>query len=622
MHIATLIPIARGIPFDTLTYYAPHALLPGTVVTIPFGKQTITGIVLETTGIAEAKSFIKGASFTLKKIATVVGTVPLFTAVMHALRETTTHTLVPTGAIAGAVLPNTLFEYITTTALTELVPVEIDITQHSEDAIVGTHVERLDYYKRLIRTAFAAKKSVLFIAPTIRALETWRDELQKGIPKHIVTIHSKITKRDIKSAYTLVKQSEYPLIIFTTPGSCVVPRADIGYAIVEDESSSLYKTSDRYALDTRLFIRHFTEHAGIKLFWGDTLPRFETLARTAKDHLPRTFVPDKLTIVPVEAYRTILPSEVIEIIRHAQVKKRHLYIHAARKGVAPLSRCSDCGTIVTCTSCELPVVLRNKVSRTGERERYFVCTHCATTLSATHTCVHCGGWNITPVAIGTESIRDAIVALVGSEPVITIDDDLTPDSAAIKTLIETTQKQKFSIVIGTIKVLPYLTNINYALFPFFDRLLSIPSLYTTEQTLRLIMECNERVTSGVLLFTRQPEFPFIRQLETQKINAIIHDELELRRGLGYPPYGSIIKISMTVPEGYRQHIAAEVSAFLGTIEHTALPPRRISAGSMKVLLVWILNVSTVYIEEEGPELSMFLGDLHFPYSIEENPERL
>lgn len=623
MYIATVIPISKGIPFDTLSYYSTEVLDRGTIVSVPFGKQKIHAIIAECQNLSEAKTAIKQASFALKKIHDTVGHVPLLGAVIEGLVETSARTLSPLGAIAGSVMPNTLFDYVTVEKIvTQAEDQEAVKKGFQEESVVGTTAERTDFYKRLIRTSFASKKSILFIAPTIKSLEAWKIVLQKGIPKHVIAVHSKTTKKELRSAFALVKQSDRPLIIFATPGYSVLPRHDIGTVIVEDESSSLYKTSDRFKTDLRIFLGAFAKAADIHLCWGDTIPRLETLERTKKTMLPRTFIPDKLHIVPVEPYRTILPTEMIEIIRHAEAKKKRLYIYANRKGVAPLSRCSDCGTIVQCEVCGLPMVLKNRRNAEGLEERYFVCSHCTATLPATHTCSYCGSWNITPVSIGTESIRDAIATLVGSEVVTTIDDDLTPDSSTIESLLAQSEKQKFSIIIGTIKVLPHLKNINYALFPFFDRQLSTPSLYTTENVLRLVMECNERVINGVLLFTKQPDFPLIKQLETHKINALIHDELTLRKEIGYPPYGSIIKISITVPEGYRLAVVEKVQHFLKDMEATMMPPRRISIGSMKVLNTWIVKAGTNYIEEEGPTLAGFLTSLHFPYMIEENPERL
>jgi primosomal protein N' len=631
MYIATVIPISKGIPFDTLSYFSAQLLDAGTIVQVPFGKQRINALIVECQSLAEAKTAIKQASFSLKKITLVIGHVPLFGAVMEGLQEAAVRTLSPIGSIAGAVIPNMLFEYITGEKMVVLSEEQNGIEKkYSEESVVGTIDERIDYYKRLIRTAFAAKKSILFIAPTIKQLEQWRSVLQKGIPKHVVAFHSKTSKKELRSAFALLKQSDRPLIVFATPGYSMLPRQDIGIVIAEAESSSLYKTNDRFKTDLRILIATFAKAAQLQLYWGDTIPRFETLERTNRTQLPRTFIPDKLTIVPVESYRTILPTEVIEIIRHAEHKKRRLYIYATRKGVAPLSRCSDCGTIVQCEVCSLPMVLRNRRNAEGNEERYFVCTHCAATLPATHTCSYCGSWNITPVAIGTESIRDAIVTLVGSEVVTTIDDDLTPDGNTIEQLIAATEKQKFAIIIGTVKALPFLKNINYSLFPFFDRQLSTPSLYTTEHVLRLVMETNEKSLDGVLVFTRQPDFPLIQQLETQKINLIIQEELALRKELGYPPYGSIVKVSITVSGGHRLIVVDKVTGYFAEytdpatspVEVTMMPARRISASSMKVLLTWIIKAPTTYIEEEGSALAAFLTSLHFPYLIEENPERL
>lgn len=622
MQVATIIPIARGIPFDMLTYYSAEVLAPGTLVSVPFGKQIIIGIVVESDPLADAKALIKQAAFSLKKIKQVLGHLPYFAQAIAALQATSAATLAPVGAIAGSTIPQFLFEYMQSEKLTDI------LTSHTttstgfvESVITATTLDRTDHYKRLIRTAFAAKQSVFFVAPTIRALELWQERLEKGIQKHVIVLHSKTTKKALRSAFAQIKTSDRPLLVLVTPGFFLIPRADLGVVIAEDESSNLYKTSDRFALDTRILIRNFCEQAGLTLTWGDTMPRIETLERLQSDHLPRAYVPDKLHIVAIDHYRTVLPSEVMDLIRHAQKKKVRLFIYTNRKGIAPLSRCADCATIVTCPTCELPVVLRNRILSDGSNERYFVCTHCGDTLPATHVCTHCGSWNISPLQIGTESIRDEIASLVGPESVIAVDDDIMPDGPRIEALIKEVQSKKFVIVVGTIKALPYLKGIEYTIIPYMDRLLSVPSLSTTETVLRLVMECNEKSSEGVIVCTRTPEFPLIKQLGGQKINAIIADELSLRKDLGYPPFGLVVKISLTAPVAHRGKIKEAVDAFFEGTDITALPARRISVGSMKILMVWIIKAPLSYIEDEGQAITRFMDSIHFPYKIEQNPER-
>jgi primosomal protein N' len=621
MHVATIIPIARGIPFDTLTYYTSEALSPGTLVLAPFGKQLIIGIVITTTPLAEAKSLIKQAAFSLKKIKQVLGHIPYFAQAIGALETAALETFAPVGAVAGSVIPQFLFEYMQGEKLSSILePLERPIPLTPEQVITAPVAERTDQYKRLIRSAFAEKQSVYFVAPTIRALTLWKSRLEKGIQKHVIVLHSKITKKQLRSAFSLIKTSERPLLVFVTPGFFLVPRKDMGHVIAENESSSLYKTHDRYSIDTRIVIQTFCELAHIPLTWGDVMPRFETLERLGAAHLPRAYVPEKLHIVPIDHYRTTLPSEVMDLIRHAEKKKYRIFIYTNRKGIAPLSRCADCGTLVVCPTCSLPMVLRTRI-RGGERERFFVCTHCADELDTNHICTHCGSWNISPMPIGTESVSEAVASLVGTESVYTIDDELTPDAVAVEKILTEIQQKKFAVIVGTTKVLSYLRGIHYTLIPYFDRILSTPSLYTVEHALRLVMECNEQSSNGVIVCTRSPDFLFTKQLETQKINTIISDELSLRKEIGYPPYGTLVKISLTVPEGHRQKTKEYVESYLKEVDITALPPRRISPGSMKVLLVWIIKTTHSYIEEESMSLTSFFDSLRFPYKIEQNPER-
>lgn len=622
MQVATIIPIARGIPFDMLTYYCPDALAPGTLVSIPFGRQLIIGIVVECTSLAEAKTLIKQASFALKKIKQVLGHLPFFEQAIKALQTTATLTLSPVGAVAGSTIPQFLFEYMQGEKLSDiLATTDSKPTPWNETVIAATMLDRTDHYKRTIRSAFAANHSVYFVAPTIRALTVWKERLEKGIQKHIVVLHSKVTKKALRSAFALIKSSERPLLVFVTPGFFLIPRSDLGIVIAEDESSNLYKTNDRFAIDTRVLIKEFCCQAGLTLTWGDTIPRLETLKRLDKDHFPRSYIPDKLHVVPVDHYRTVLPSEVMDLLRHGAKKKYRLFVYTNRKGIAPLSRCADCSTIVTCPTCNLPVILRNRMNKEGVSERYFVCTHCGDTLPATHVCTHCSSWNITPTMIGTESLQAEISSLVGAEHVIAVDDDITPDSATIETLIKEVQSKKFVVVVGTSKVLSYLKGIHYTLIPFMDRILSVPALSTTETVLRLVMECNEKSSEGVIVCTRNADFPLLKQLAGQKLNTIITEELTLRQELGYPPFGLIVKISMTAPVAHIGSIRERVNEYFAGTDITGLPPRRISVGSMKILMTWIIKAPLSYIEDEGSDIMRFMDSLRFPYKIEQNPER-
>jgi primosomal protein N' len=617
MYIISVIPIQKGIPFSTLSYFHSESLVTGTIVTVPLGKQSTYGLVYESTSLIEAKTHIKQANFSLKKIKSVIGLSTFSFGVVEGLREASQRTLTPIGALAGVTINELFFDFL------QEVGENLDTNKPVKDPVVvyGTLPDRIDEYKRIIRGAFALKQSVVLVAPSIRAVEFWYTTLAKGIASHSLMLHSKCTKRHQKTVLSTIKSSERPLFICTTPGFSTLPRKDISILILEDESSNLYKTHDRYEIDQRIVLESITKASRMTLVYGDTLPRFETLHKTGSTTLARSFTPDKLVIVPTDPYRTILPSETVELIRYCQKNKKSLFIYTNRKGIAPLSRCADCGTTVDCPTCTLPVVLRYKVVD-GERQRLFICTHCGDTLPTTHVCSYCASWNITPVSVGTESLTDAVIALIGEDHVVTIDDDVTPDSKFTTSLVETLQKQKWFVMVGTQKVLPFIKSVDFVVIPFFDRILSVASPYVVEETLRLIMTCNEKTKDSLIICTKNPDFTITKQLATKKIQEIINDDMETRRQLKYPPFGVLLKLSVTVPSSHREMVTQKVELFFEGYEMSLVSARRISQDSMKILCIWVIQVDNSYLEDQGEALSAFLSEIRFPNKMDINPSRL
>lgn len=614
MYIFSVIPIHKGIPFNTLSYFSSEQAPVGSLLSIPFGRQTIYGLLYQSETLLEAKADIKQSKFALKKVKEVVGYSPFLKGVAEGLLQASIRTLVPIGAIAGATLHELFFDMFQNFE-------EFSLSQERESLVsYGTTLTRLDEYKRIIRSSFAEKKSVVLVAPSIRTAEFWYNNLKKGITAHSVLIHSKCTKKNQKLALTELKQSKRPLFICVTPAFALIPRKDITSLIIEDESSSLYKTQDRYEIDMRVVLVSIAKACGWRVVYGDTFPRFETMVEANKN-LSRSFTPERLVVVPTDQYRTLLPTEAIELVRYAQKNKKSVFLYTNRKGIAPLSRCADCGFVVSCPSCELPMVLRYKRNELGERERFFVCTSCGDTRPPDHVCSYCNSWNITPVPIGTESLREAVSVIVDKEKILVIDDDLTPDAKVVESLIESAQKQKFFVMIGTQKILPFIKGIDFSIIPFFDRILSTPSPYTVEEALRLVMKLNECTRDSLVVCTKNPDFPIIKQFSTKKIQSIFDEDIELRKTLHYPPFGTLLKLSISVQPSQQDFISKRVELFFEGYEKNTLPKRRISPDSMKLLCVWIIQVNADFLEDMHQELTLFLNDLKTPYKIEVNPLR-
>lgn len=616
MYILSVIPISRGIPFNTLSYYSQDSILAGSFVEIPFGKQIINGLVFDCQSLIEAKTNIKQATFSMKKIKGVLGISPFSKRLVSGLKESSSQTLTPIGSLAEIILNDLFFDFkdreIQETNLEILLP----------KVCYGSHSDRVDNYKRLIRTSFASKQSIVFVAPSIVSLESWYQILQKGILKHAVILHSKMTKKDQRSALSTIKNSDRPLLIFTTPSNALIPREDIKNIVLEDESSPLYKLHDRHLTDMKVVISTVSKNLNWQIFYGDILPSFETMIKAGSQNINKSFGLSKMTIVEVEKNRTLLPTEIIETIKFCKKNKKSLFIYTNRKGIAPISRCSDCFTVVDCPTCKLPMVLRYKNDIDGKKIRHFLCSYCGDTLKPEHTCSYCGSWNISPVSIGADALIDSVSDIVEKENIISFEDDNSLDNKDTQKIIDQIEKQKFFIMIGTQKLLPFIKGVDYVAIPFFDRILSTPSPFTFEDTLRLLYECDDKVKDTLIVCTSKPDFSITKMLRAKKIQEIIDEDIETRKLVKYPPFGTLIKLSVTLPPNQRETLNDKVRLFFDKNELTALAPRRISLTSMKILCVWIIQVENSFLEDYSEDLQMFLQDIRLPYSIEINPRRL
>ena len=68
MRVLEVIPIAKGIPVETLTYFTGSDVSLGSIVKVPLRKKIIPAIVVSIREVEDLKSEIKNSAYALKKI--------------------------------------------------------------------------------------------------------------------------------------------------------------------------------------------------------------------------------------------------------------------------------------------------------------------------------------------------------------------------------------------------------------------------------------------------------------------------------------------------------------------------------------------------------------------------
>ena len=359
MKIIEVIPISRGIGKETLSYFTGEDIKAGAIVSVPLRSKSVSGLVIGVEDVADAKSAIKSAPYAIKKIEKLSHHDFFSTEFIESVIEAGRRSASTTGSILNTLIPKVILEQINGKVTLPELPDFHHI--HEEFVLQAGFEERAGQYKSLIRESFARKQSVFVCTPSIQDARKIHEALSKGIESYTVLLHSGLSQNTLLKAWKTAVENSHPLLIIGTGKFLCLPRKDISLLIIEKENSKGYKTLHRPFLDIRTFAEIFAKKSKIKIVYGDILLRVETLWRHESGECQEIISPsyrlhmqnNNEQLVDMKPYSPshgrefqILSDELIKTIEKTVEKKEHIVIFTVRRGLAPLTLCGDCGTIV------------------------------------------------------------------------------------------------------------------------------------------------------------------------------------------------------------------------------------------------------------------------------------
>ncbi len=557
MYLVTVIPLVSTAHTDVLDYFAKDAIAPGVVVTIPVRKKKVHGLVVQSRPLREAKHRVKASDFAMRKIDSIVGASTLSQQTIAGFHSAAQYMATSIGTIISQSTPK---EYIAQHIKTDARRLTANqLSTPSTPAIL-----QLPFNKRIAwYTSCAEQEKLLIIVPTDDQAKAIAAQLHTGTT---VVLSGKANQKK----YAALNQSH---IVIGTPNALgVIDSIQPTLLIVEHESDNRYIRRTRPSIDMRIVAECLARQHGIRSVFADTLVRVYTHARTDTDGLLYITPPvwpqfSQLRIMPyvlehppetsAHPISPFLNTELITTIRNHQGKT---FVYVPRKGLAPSVVCQDCGTIVTCEQCGLPMKLVKKTSADGTSLQYYACAHPQHTIPAYNTCNNCTGHRLIGLGVTTLRIQEEVRRLVPDISASVLDQDEAPTQRAQRTIVDTFKETSPSILIGTSLALPYITNeTSLFIVPSFDMLLSQPSADAQESVLRTVATIAERTHAPILLQTRLPHHPLFTALQNNTIDEWYNTERALRKRYQSTPFTTTLLIHAVLPrtqiDSFKQQIA-------------------------------------------------------------------
>lgn len=469
---------------------------------------------------------------------------------------------------------------------------------------------KTEVYIRLIEEQIEAGRQVLYLLPEIALTTQITTRLGRVFGAKMGVYHSKFPDAERVEVWRKqLSPQPFPLILGVR-SALFLPFRDLGLVIVDEEHETSYKQQDpapRYhARDAAIVL---ARQCGAKVLLGTATPAFETfrnalggkygIVRMDKRYgdvcLPEIVVEDVKELRRKKLMKTPFSPRLTEEVRAALEHHGQAILFQNRRGYAPVMECHTCGWTPRCTRCDVSLTYHRHIEK-------LVCHYCGATYDLPLRCPACGGTELLDVGYGTEKIEAAAQAVFPAARTARLDLDTTRSRTAYEKIIDDFQKGTTDLLIGTQMVTKGLDFDRVRVVGILnaDQMLHVADFRAYERAFQMMSQvagrAGRRGKRGlVVLQTRQPELPLVRQVVEADYGAMYHEQMEEREAFRYPPFVRLINLMLKhknerTVEAAAGRVAELLRPHFGT---DILGPDRPSVGRVQAMYIrkLVLKVS-------------------------------
>ena len=417
---------------------------------------------------------------------------------------------------------------------------------------------KTEIYIHLIQKAINEHKQVLYLLPEIALTVQITGRLQAVFGNRLGIYHSKYS--DAERVEIWKKQlSETPYDVILGARSAVfLPFQRLGLVIIDEEHEQSFKQQDpapRYhARSVAIVLAQM--YAGAKTLLGTATPSMETyynarqgkyglveLTRRYKDlQLPAVEVVDIKDLYRRKMMTGPFSPRLLAAVRDALGRGEQAILFQNRRGFAPMVECRQCGWVPKCPDCDVSLTYHKSMN-------YLTCHYCGYTMRVPEVCPCCESRDIRGRGYGTEKIEDEVRSIFPEARIARMDLDTTRTRNAYERLINDFSAGRSNLLIGTQMISKGLDFDKVSVVGILnaDTMLNYPDFRAYEQAFMMMSQVSGRAgrkgrQGQVILQTKSPDLPVIRQVVQNDYRSFYSDLLAERRDFRYPPFYHLIYV--------------------------------------------------------------------------------
>ncbi len=435
---------------------------------------------------------------------------------------------------------------------------------------------KTEVYLQAVQATLAAGRGAIVLVPEIGLTPQTVGRFQARFGDIVAVLHSGLGQRERHEEWLRLRTGE--ALVCIGPRSAVfAPLPDVGLIVVDEEHDGSYKHEGDPRYDARAVAQRRAEQHRAVLLAGSATPRPESVVGLRRLRLPERI--DGRPLPPVD----VLDMRGLHHSLHPVTRMALADVRAAaakaivllnRRGWSNFLSCRGCGHVWMCPNCEVALVLHRA-------QGSLACHHCGHRRRAPSRCQECGSTSVARHGAGTESIEQELHEAFGSElPVFRLDADAAAGKGRLAQTLARFEAAPAGVLVGTQMVAKGHDFAEVALGVVLDadQTLRFPDFRAEERTFALLTQLAGRVGRGedggrVLVQTLAPDARSIELAAHHDTDGFLAVELRRREALGYPPYGTLIRIVCASPDaGDALDLAARLHDLIVPSGATVLGP--------------------------------------------------
>ncbi|MEI8061218.1 MAG: primosomal protein N' [Candidatus Berkelbacteria bacterium] len=548
----------------------------GAIVNVPFGKKTIRGVV-EKVQSSKFKVQNENLKFKIKEIVSINPESIIPESYIELANWVSEYYLCSLGEAVSMFLPPNLksprklsANSCQPSASKKLNPLTMDqksiyeklaknlTSEKKKPALIYgvTGSGKTEIYLHLAKKTIGLGKSVVMLVPEIVLTPQNIERFEEVFGGDVVLMHSGLSKSQKFHCYQSFYRGDKKIIVGPR-SALLVPNENIGLIIIDEEQEDSYKQEQNPRYDAVVLAEKLSQQLGALLVLGSATPRVETYYKSMTGMydlftmagrynslmLPVAEIIDLKDEIKKENFSPI-SEKLQESLALVLKKKEQALLFLNRRGMATFVSCRDCGFVVTCDRCEIPMIYH--VNQSGN---YLICHHCEKKLPIPAKCPDCGSFRIKYFGSGVEKIELEIKRFFPKARIKMVDAKVLQNHSQYEQFYRDFRDHKFDIVIGT-QILAKgfdIPGVSLVGIISADVGLHMPHFRAAEKIFRLITQVSGR--SGrrqklgqTIIQTYWPNSAAIRFAALHDFEGFYNSEIEKRIKKNYPPASHIIRV--------------------------------------------------------------------------------